>query len=253
MDSRQWFRLESESANQGIRMNESVAPKDAGVRILVWDLPARVSHWGFSLSLTISLWLGFRTDPESAVFKYHILAGIMACWFLAARIVLGFVGSRPMRWSAFFEAMTQIREYAGSVIAWRPTDHVGLNAGSSVFALALYLAVVAVVCTGFVADWVETWHGRLAYGCIALIAVHLLGLSAHALRQRELSPLAMVHGMRRGKTTHGLATPRSAAGWFLIGLGLGVAWLLMHYFDEPTSVLKIPYLPEVCFPVIQKG
>lgn len=234
-------------------MNEPGAPEEPKLKILVWDLPARVSHWGFSLSLSVSLWLGFRTDPESAVFKYHILAGVLACWFLVVRVVLGFAGSRTMRWNAFFKAMTQIREYAGSVFAWRPTDHVGLNAGSSLFALALYLMLLAVVYTGFVADWVETWHGRLACGCIALIAFHLLGLLMHALRQRELSPLAMVHGMGRGKANEGLSTPRAAAGWVLMGLGLGVAWLLTHNFDETTSVLKVPYLPEISFPVIQKG
>lgn len=234
-------------------MNESGVPEETKARILVWDLPARVSHWGFSLSLTVSLWLGFRTDPESAVFKYHILAGVLAGWFLAVRVVLGFVGSRTMRWSAFFKAMTQIREYAGSVFSWRPLYHVGLNAGSALFAAALYLVVLAVVYTGFVADWVETWHGRLAYACIALITAHLLGLLIHALRHRELSPLAMVHGMGRGKAGDGLSTPRAVAGWILIGLGLGVAWLLSHYFDETTSVLKVPYLPEISFPVIQKG
>ena len=233
-------------------MSESET-QDSRTNILVWDLPARVSHWGFSLSLSVSLWIGFRTDPESAVFKYHILAGVLACWFLGVRVFLGFLGSRTMRWRAFFGALAQVREYARSVLSWQAVDRVGLNAGSALFALALYLAVIAVVCSGFVADWVETWHGRLAYGCIALIAVHLLGLSAHALRHRELSPLAMVHGRGRGSANEALLSARAGVGWLLIALGLGVACLLFYYFDEATSVLKLPYLPELSFPLIQKG
>jgi len=100
---------------------------------------------------------------------------------------------------------------------------------------------------------VETWHGRLAYACVFLIGTHLLGLFAHALRHRELSPLAMWHGRTRGRIGQGLATQQSGAGWLLIALGLGIAWLLWHYFEEATSVLRIPFLPEISFPVIQKG
>jgi hypothetical protein len=203
--------------------------------------------------LSVSLAIGFKTDPESAFFKFHILAGVLACWFLIVRVVLGFVGSTPMRWGAFFKAMAQTREYAKAVWAWQPLDHFGLNAGSSFFALSLYLMVVAVVYTGFVADWVETWHGRLACACVFLIGTHLLGLLVHALRHRELSPLAMVHGRSSTQVGDGLSTQNKRAGWTLIVLGLGVAWLLWHYFDETTSVLHIPFLPEISFPVIQKG
>lgn len=234
-------------------MTDPNASEGTKGRILVWDLPARVSHWGFALSLTASLVIGFKTDPESVIFKGHILAGVLACWFLLVRLVLGFVGSPPMRWRAFFKEVTQLRVYVKEVWAWRAVDRVGLNAGSAIFALLLYLAVIAVFYTGFVPDFVETWHGRLAYLCVLLIAVHLGGLLAHALRHRDLSLLAMVHGRVKGRTGDGLKTQNTAAGWTLIALGFVMLWLLWHYFDETTSVLQIPFFPEISFPVIQKG
>ena len=165
----------------------------------------------------------------------------------------GRIFSAPMRWGGFFKTLTQIRTYLGEVWAWRAMDHFGLNPGSAWFALLLYILVPMVVYTGFVAEWVETWHGRLSYGCLFLIGAHLLGLAAHALRHREASPLAMVHGRTKGAGFDGLTTPNTGAGILLLLLGLAVAGLLCRYFDESTSVLQIPYLPEMSFPVIQKG
>ena len=231
-------------------------PADSGQtqqRVLVWDLPARVSHWGFSLSLTTSLVVGFKTPPESPVFKVHILAGLLACWFLGVRFVLGLAGSKPMRWSSFFNALAEMKTYAREVWRWRPVDRVGLNAGSALFALALYIGVIAAVYTGFDADLAETWHGRLAYGCVLLIGAHLAGLSLHALRHRKLSPLAMVHGESHGNAAEGLRSAHTGAGWLLLALGLMVAWLLWRSFDEASSVLQLPLLPEIPIPVIQKG
>jgi cytochrome b len=187
------------------------------------------------------------------VFKVHILAGLLACWFLFVRLVMGFVGSRPVRWTAFFKAISKWREYAAELRAWRAVERVGLNAGSALFALMIYVTVLGVVCTGFAADFVETWHGRLAYACVVLIGAHLAGLLAHAFRHREASPLAMIHGRVLGDAASALTSQRSGAGWLLIALGAGVASLLWVYFDEPTSVLRIPFLPEIYLPVIQKG
>ena len=234
-------------------MNEPPASQKPGRGVLLWDLPARLSHWGFSLSLTASLLIGFQSDPESVIFKYHILAGVLALWFLAVRLVLGWVGSKPMRWDVFFKTVTGIRGYLAGVFAWRPLKHFGLNPGSALFALALYLLIPGVVYTGFIADWAETWHGRLAYGCLFLIGTHLAGLVLHALRHREMSPLAMVHGRGRGLENEAVPTPNARAGLILLLLSLVVSGLLFRYFDEATSVLQIPFLPEIAFPVVQKG
>ena len=222
-------------------------------QVLVWDVPARISHWGFSLSLSISLWIGFQFDPESVIFKYHILAGVLACWFLGVRLVLGLVGSKPMRWNVFFKAVAKLPDYAKEVCAWRATERVGLNAGSASFALTLYLILIGLIYTGFVADLSETWHGRLAYVSVFLIALHLLGLALHALRTRSMSPLAMIHGKTQGNAGEALTHSNAIGGCLLALLSFCIAWLLYRYFNADTSVLQIPLLPEITFPVIQKG
>jgi len=222
-------------------------------QVLVWDLPARVSHWGFACSLTASLYIGFQCDPEGPLFKHHMLAGILAAWFLLVRVILGFVGARAMRWRAFIHGPRAVLRYLAGAFRGRQMEYPGLNPGSALFAQLLYTGLALLIATGFAGEWVETWHGRIAWGTVGLIGVHLLGLAFHALRHRRATPLAMVHGWDVRTTDAGVASPNRIAGWILLLLGITVAWLLVRCFDETTSVLSIPGLPEVAFPVMQKG
>jgi hypothetical protein len=221
--------------------------------VLVWDWPARITHWGFSASLTVALVFGFQFDPESPWFRWHILAAYLAVWFLAVRIFLGFFGSRYMRWTAFFHSPRSTLRYIGVVLRGERERGVGLNPGSAAFALCIYLCLAALIYSGFVPDLVETWHGRLAYAAVGLIGLHLLGLFLHALRHGALTPLAMVHGRVAGRVPEGLVSPYPLAGMALLGLCGLVLWLLVAYYDEANSVLAIPGLPEIPVPAIQKG
>lgn len=222
-------------------------------RVLVWDLPARVTHWGFAFSTSISLFIGLSEDPESAAFQYHILAAIWAGWFLLVRIVLGFVGAPAMRWNVFFQSPVDVFRYLRGVFAWRRSKHAGLNPGSAWFALLFYVSLVGLIWSGFVPDWVETWHGYLAYGCLFLIGAHLLGLLLHALRHRALTPLAMVHGMALDSSNPAGLSAKSRVGFALLILSLAVGFLLVRCFDPATSVISIPGVCEWALPVIQKG
>ena len=148
--------------------------------VLVWDWPARITHWGFSFSLTAALVLGFQFDPESSWFRWHIPAAYLAVWFLGVRILLGFAGSRYMRWATFFHSPRSTVRYLGSVLRGERDTAVGLNPGSAAFAAGIYACLAALIYSGFEGDLVETWHGRLACAAVGLIGLHLAGLLLHA-------------------------------------------------------------------------
>ena len=220
---------------------------------LVWDWPSRVCHWGFAFSGLGALVIGLRCDPASEIFKYHILLGVVAAWFLLIRIGLGFGGCRRARWRAFFHPPGRTLRYFADVFRWRALEPDGINPGTSLFAAAVYLVLSGLILTGFDADWVERWHGWLAYGLIGLIACHLSGLMLHALRHRAWSPLAMLHGKWPLRTNLEPDSAHRAGGVALFVLSGLVTWLLFRYFDPSTAVLGVPFLPEVNFPLIQKG
>lgn len=229
-------------------------PGDAGAeKILVWDLPSRVCHWGFALSSSASLVIAFRWDPASEVFKYHMLLGLVAVWFLAVRIVLGFCGGRFSRWGAFFHGPGRTLRYFAEVFTWRTDQPGGLNPGTSLFATAIYLALVGLVFSGFDSEWAEQWHGSLAWVAVGLIACHLAGLLLHSLRHREMTALAMVHGKARGPSDSPVARENRAAGVALLVLSVLVTWMVFQGFDPTASVLKLPFLPAIDLPMIQKG
>ncbi len=226
---------------------------DRDTKLIRWNLPARVSHWGFSISLLSSIFFAYQYEPESDPFKYHILASVLCCWFLAVRIFLGFFGSLPMTWSGFFHSPKAIVLYFIHALSGKRTAYAGLNPGSSLFAVSVYAALAALIYTGFVADLAETWHVRIAGFTVAAIAVHLLGLTLHAMRHRALTPLEMVHGRGPSPQNRPGVSENLAGGVILLLLSLAITAAVIKYFDLSASVLSIPFLPEITFPVIQKG
>lgn len=231
-------------------MNER---EHTGGKVLVWDWPARITHWGFSGALTAALVLGFQFDPESAWFRWHIVAAYLAVWFLFVRILLGFVGNRYVRWAAVFDSARKLVSYLGEALRGELDTKVGLNPGSAAFGLGIYMCLAALVCSGFAPDWVEPWHGRLAWGAVGLIGLHLTGLLLHAWRNRALTPLAMVHGRVQGQSSDGLTQTGARAGVLLLVLSSLVLWGLVGCYDEANSVIAIPGLPEIPVPLVQKG
>ena len=221
--------------------------------ILVWNIPARICHWGFSLSLLGALLLGFYTDPESHAFKVHMLCGILSCWFLAVRILLGFFGGRYLRWNGFFYGVRATMKYFADALRWRKVDFVGLNPGSAAFAAAIYISALALVCTGFVLELAESWHSWIAWASGFLIGAHLLGLALHALRHRAVTPLAMIHGKVRGGGSEGLPHNAWQVGVALAALSMGLSWVLFWYFDFESATLSVPFIPDIGFPIMQKG
>ena len=82
-------------------------------RIIMWDVATRICHLGLVLSVSASLWYGYQTDPESSEFLYHMLAGLLALWFLAVRLVLACCGARTLAcfsaWSTYFNKLSHRR------------------------------------------------------------------------------------------------------------------------------------------------
>jgi cytochrome b len=229
------------------------APASSRSRILVWNLPARVCHWGFSVTMLGALWLGYDADPEGNFFKGHMLCGIFACWFLFVRILLGVFGGRYLRLSGLFFGLPTTLAYFRDVLAWRTADFRGLNPGSAAFALAIYTVTPVLAWTGFVLELAESWHGWISLGAAVLIGVHLLGLLLHALRNREATPLAMIHGRVRGNEGDTLPDHSALAGIALAVLSIAFGCLLFLCFDFGSATLDLPFLPDFGLPAMQKG
>ena len=227
-------------------------PRKRG-KIILWDLPARVSHWGLAISSTAALFLGLKFPPSSTAFKFHILAGIVAGWFVVVRLTLCFMGSQHMRWRRLFFKPSETLKYFADVFLWKGKEYRGLNPGSASFALAFYCFLAAGIYTGFVPDLVEVWHGRLSDGMLVLICTHLLGLLIHALRNKAATPLAMIHGMGEGEAGGSLASTHPVSGLVILAASLAVIFFVFSGYDENGSCIRIPWLGEISLPSSDRG
>ena len=204
--------------------------------------------------MALSLAIGLRCNPESAIFKYHMPLGCVAAWFLLVRVALGFCGAPLSRWRAMFHSPRVTIRYFLAALRGRTDEPQGLNPGTAVFAPLLFIGVIATIATGFIAEWVEVAHGPLAWALAILIGFHLLGLLWHALRHRAATPLAMIHGQRSHLHQAESATSRRwTAGVLVLAVGAFLAWSVWHGFEPDLGEWRIPAIGEVSFPLIQKG
>jgi cytochrome b len=241
------------AANGPMGGGEFVEKPGTGTSILVWNLPLRIWHWGFAASLSGAWFLGNSFDPEGDVFKYHMPLGLLAGFFVAVRVVFGIVGSRHARWTRFFFTPWHTVRYLFDAVRFRSRAYAGINPGTSLVALGMYLAVAAVIYTGFAADYVEIWHGWLADSLLWLVGLHLAGLFVHTLGHRDWLALSMITGRKVGDAADGLPRENWIGGWLFLGLCIALAAALYFGFDKNECVLKIPGLPPLYLPLVQKG
>ncbi len=211
-------------------------------KILVWDLPARLFHWGFAASLTAALGIGLLVDDEQPLFQLHMVFGIVALFLLAVRVVLGLVGSRYSRFASFPLRPREVVGYLISAIVSKTKLYAGNNPGSALAAVLMFLLVPALFVTGV--GWGgepgEEVHEALAWALFAVITLHLLGLAWHTLRQRENISLAMLTGKKIGAPEAAISSAQTAWGVVVvIGAGLWIAALFAGH-NASTATVQLP-------------
>ena len=63
---------------------------------MVWDLPTRLFHWGFVISI-----VGSYLSGERGALEAHELFGLAACGLLVFRLIWGVVGHETARFKNF--------------------------------------------------------------------------------------------------------------------------------------------------------
>jgi len=211
-------------------------------KILVWDIPARLFHWAFAVSLTAAIGIGFLVDDDAPLFRFHMLFGIVAVFLLALRIVLGLVGSRYSRFTSFPVHPREVIGYMVSAAISKTKLYAGNNPGSAVAAVLMFLLVPALFITGVKAnsESAEELHEIFAWALLAVIVMHLAGLAWHTIRHRENISLAMVTGKKAGKPDDAIGSAHAVWGAvLLLAAGIWIAALFAG-FNASRATVKLP-------------
>ena len=232
MDYKQGVSSEDPNAN----------PRFVMKKILIWDIPARLFHWGFAASLTVAIVIGFLVDDDEPLFQWHMIFGITALFLLIVRVVMGFVGSRYSRFSSYPLRPMEVIGYLVSAVILKTRLYAGNNPGSAMAAVLMFLLVPALFVSGigFGGEAIEELHELCAWGLLAVIGMHLAGLGWHTVRHRENIALAMVTGTKKGNPEDAIGSAHPVWGVILlIGAGLWIAALFASH-DGKNATVKLP-------------
>ena len=211
-----------------------------GVRVKLWDLPVRLTHWGF-VGLIIALWWTWKHEQMSL----HVWLGNITLGLVVFRILWGVLGSSPARFAGFVKGPVGVGRYLGALVSKSGQPVVGHNPMGGWSVVALLGALLAEVMLGlFSADTdglssgplnykvsdslgetLTHWHGLMFYGLLALIVLHLAAIAFYLLVKRENLIGPMITGARR--FAEPVTPPRFAPLWRLlvcIVIAMGAMW-----------------------------
>ena len=226
-----------------------------GDRVVVWDLPTRVFHWLLAATFLVE-WL---TRDDARYLDFHVFCGYLIGALIAFRVIWGFVGTRWARFTSFaFGPMAALR-YLRDLLRHRQAHFVGHNpAGSWAIFILLTLGALSVL-SGIAAlggekqqgplqglltfaqgDALHEVHEVLAWMMLAVVAIHILGVVASSLSDRENLPAAMIRGRKRAENEQSVSLAANAAIALLVVLAGFTAWYFRGYLKAARDV---PYLP----------
>ena len=216
---------------------------------LVWDLPTRLFHWSLAILFSGAFLLAVSSSEHSRAFMIHMLVGLVLAFAILLRLVWGWVGSRPSRFSAFLYSPAALGRYVRQALKGADHPGAGHNPGSSYAIYAMLLLPLALVATGLLKtsgrEWAEEVHAALAYGMVAVVGLHLAGVAWHAWRHKDGIALAMVHGRRPATEAEaiGSARPWAGAAYLVLVGAWGVA--LARGFEATRHQVVLPVVGSV--------
>lgn len=200
---------------------------------MVWDLPTRLFHWGFAVSI-----VGAYVSGERGDLVWHEYFGLVAVGLFVFRLLWGFFGHAPSRFADFLYAPAQIWRYIKSLPQAAHFEGHNPLGGLAVFAMLAVMGAVAITglwtgddvlyaapLTALAPHWEATagrWHIQLHTLVIPLIALHLLAVLLHRLVLKE----KLVSRMVRGGTGAATSRRRTMAGLVLLAVCVGGALAL---------------------------
>jgi cytochrome b len=220
-------------------LNEEINEK-----IMIWDVPIRVFHWAFACCSAGALAIALLVDSDSALFPFHILLGISACFFLIVRFAFGVFGCRHNRFKALLFSPGETFRYMVGTITGTAPRYIVHNPGSAAAAIGMFLLVPLLFWTGLpsAGEAGEEIHEILAYALLALIVAHLAGLTVHTIRHGENISLSMITGLKQSPAEQSLRSSHPIIG--VVVILISAVWLICLFagYNGAKKTVTLPLL-----------
>ncbi len=197
-------------------------------KILVWDLPTRLSHWLLASGFAVA-WLTGESEEWRLV---HVFAGGTVVAVALFRLFWGVIGTTYARYESFVRGPGEAWQYLKSLTTDRPRHYVGHNPAGGYAILALLSLAIVTGLIGWLSyqdvggEWLAELHEGVATVMLTIVGVHLLGVIVGCWKHKENLVRAMITGMKLGKPARAIRSTRPLAGAALIAWAAATAWLL---------------------------
>lgn len=126
-------------------------PQDNGPveRVRLWDPLLRGFHWLLAF-FVIAAWCLGQFGPSRMTL--HFWCGYVVIGLLAFRLIWGFVGPGPARFSHFLRGPLAIRDYASHMLLREPSYWPGHNPLGALSVIAMLAVLAAQVSSGLISD-----------------------------------------------------------------------------------------------------
>lgn len=180
----------------------------------IWDPVIRLWHWVLAC-VVITNWI-FGEFMTFDTISWHFYLGYTVLGLIGFRLIWGFVGPSPVRWSRLIPRPSQTFGYLETLSKREPSGTPGHNPLGSLSVLALLLVLLGQAGTGLFIesdDFFESgplagyvtqatinsmtwWHHTLSKALLALVVLHLAAILFYLLWKRENLVKPMITGWK---------------------------------------------------------
>jgi cytochrome b len=131
-------------------MTDEIAPAASGVeRTKLWDPFLRGFHWLLAV-VVVGGWTLGEFGPD--VMTLHFWCGYTVAGLLAFRVVWGFIGPRPARFTELISGPRTFWAYARHLFERHPSYWPGHNPMGALAVIAMLAILAAQIGTGLISD-----------------------------------------------------------------------------------------------------
>ena len=180
-------------------------------KILVWDLPTRMSHW----LLVTAFITAFLTGDGEEWRLVHVAAGYAMAGIIVFRIFWGMTGTRYARFKSFLFSPRSVFTYLGGLLKGKPGHWIGHNPAGSYAIYTLILLGLAATASGFAVyaeiggEWLEEAHDILTYTMLGMVCFHIIGVIVSSRMHHENLVRSMIDGRKQGKNEDAITSSKS--------------------------------------------
>jgi cytochrome b len=191
---------------------------------LIWGWPVRFFHWLLVLGFA-GAWLSADSERWRLV---HITFGYTMFGLVVFRLAWGVVGTRHARFTSFVRGPVLV--HARSLLTLRPQPYAGHNPVGALAVIVLLGLIVVTAGTGHLTyndvagPWAEEMHEAAAGAMLAMVILHVIGVTATSFLHRENLVGAMITGRKAAEPGAAIRLSFLWVAAVMLALVLGFWW-----------------------------